>query len=195
MIAAALERGVDARCGSGEALSFEQEFDAVFSNAALHWMADQDAVLAGGTGRSSRAAASWPSVAARATSPRSAWRCWCLDRTGIPAERIENNLFFNTAEYRALLESHGFLVEEITLIPRPTPLPSGMADWLQTFRGSVLAQLPAQQSSPPPSSRSSACCGRFYATSRATGPQTTCASALWPAGPDQAAESSLFCGE
>ncbi len=48
MIAAAKERGVDARYGSGEALPFDQEFDAVFSNAALHWMRDQDAVLRGG---------------------------------------------------------------------------------------------------------------------------------------------------
>ena len=68
-----------------------------------------------------------------------------LTARGIPAERIENNRFFNPAEYRARLESHGFLVEEITLTPRLTPLPSGMADWLQTFRGSVLAQLPAAE--------------------------------------------------
>ncbi len=43
------------------------------------------------------------------------------------------------------MESHGFLVEEITLTPRPTLLPSGMADWLQTFRRSVLEQLPVAE--------------------------------------------------
>jgi SAM-dependent methyltransferase len=47
MIAAAKERGVDARLINGEALPFHGEFDAVFSNAALHWMSDHDAVLAG----------------------------------------------------------------------------------------------------------------------------------------------------
>ena len=31
----------------GQKLTFEGEFDAVFSNAALHWMRDQQAVLAG----------------------------------------------------------------------------------------------------------------------------------------------------
>jgi trans-aconitate methyltransferase len=36
MIAAARERGVDAHHVSGEALQFQGEFDAVFSNAALH---------------------------------------------------------------------------------------------------------------------------------------------------------------
>src|SRR5262249_5687911 len=36
-VAAARARGLDARLGRGEALEFETEFDAVFSNAALHW--------------------------------------------------------------------------------------------------------------------------------------------------------------
>jgi hypothetical protein len=43
------------------------------------------------------------------------------------------------------LQSHGFLVEEISLFPRPTPLLSGMAGWLETFRSSVLALLPAAE--------------------------------------------------
>jgi hypothetical protein len=66
-----------------------------------------------------------------------------LTAHAIPAERIENNRFFSDTEYRALLESHGFLVEQVTLTPRPTALPSGMADWLRTFRSSVLEQVPA----------------------------------------------------
>src|ERR1700760_2953690 len=47
MAAAAPERGHDARCISGEALTFDGEFDAVFSNAALHWMEDHDAMKQG----------------------------------------------------------------------------------------------------------------------------------------------------
>jgi SAM-dependent methyltransferase len=146
MIAAALERGVDARCGRGEALSYEEEFDAVFSNAALHWMTDHDAVLAGvhralkPGGRFVAEFGGQGNIAAIRVALLAV-----LSGRGIPVERIENNLFFNVAEYRARLESHGFLVEEIALIPRATPLPSGMADWLQTFRGSVLAQLPAAE--------------------------------------------------
>src|SRR5687768_8357706 len=38
MIAAARDRGLDARRMDGRALEFDTEFDAVFSNAALHWM-------------------------------------------------------------------------------------------------------------------------------------------------------------
>ena len=51
MAAAARARGLDARRLDGHALSLEatggQPFDAVFSNAALHWMLDPDAVIAG----------------------------------------------------------------------------------------------------------------------------------------------------
>src|SRR4051812_24270218 len=46
-VAAARARGLDARVMDGEALAFEHEFDAVFSNAALHWMRRPDAVVAG----------------------------------------------------------------------------------------------------------------------------------------------------
>src|SRR5271154_888372 len=143
MIAAALERGVDARCGSGEALSFEQEFDAVFSNAALHWMNDQDAVLAGvhralkPGGRFVAECGGQGNIAAIRVALLAV-----LTARGIPPEQIESNKFFNPAEYRAKLERQGFLVEEITLIPRPTPLESGMAAWLATFRRSVLELLP-----------------------------------------------------
>ncbi len=146
MVSAAKERGVDAHCCSGEALAFDGEFDAVFSNAALHWMRDQDAVLQG---------------VYRALKPGGRFVAECgghgniaairvaliavLTGRGIPLERIENNQFFNCAEYRTRLESRGFQVEEITLTPRPTPLPSGMAAWLETFRSSVLELLPASE--------------------------------------------------
>jgi trans-aconitate methyltransferase len=146
MIAAAQERGVDARYASGEALPFDREFDAVFSNAALHWMNDHDAVLRGvyralkPGGRFVAECGGQGNIAAIRVALLAV-----LTRLGLPAERVENNHFFSSAEYRARLESHGFLVEEITLTPRLTPLPSGMADWLQTFRSSVLEQLPATE--------------------------------------------------
>jgi len=146
MVAAAKEQGADARCVNAESLPFEREFDAVFSNAALHWMSDQDAVLQG---------------VRRALKPGGRFVAECggqgniaairvallavLTAHGISAERIENNRFFGAVEYRARLESQGFLVEEITLTPRPTPLASGMGAWLETFRRSVLELLPQEE--------------------------------------------------
>jgi trans-aconitate methyltransferase len=146
MIVAAQERGVDARYASGEALPFDREFDAVFSNAALHWMSDQDAVLHGvyralkPGGRFVAECGGHGNIAAIRVALLAV-----LTHRGLASERIENNRFFSDAEYRARLESHGFLVEEITLTPRPTPLRSGMANWLQTFRSSILEQLPASE--------------------------------------------------
>jgi trans-aconitate methyltransferase len=146
MVAAAKEHGADARCVNAESLPFEREFDAVFSNAALHWMSDLDAVLRG---------------VRRALKPGGRFVAECgghgniaairvallavLTAHGIPAERIEHNRFFTAAEYRARLESQGYQVEQISLTPRPTPLASGMAAWLQTFRRSVLELLPQER--------------------------------------------------
>src|SRR5262249_10134177 len=46
-IAAARARGLDAHVLDGERLTFTHEFDAVFSNAALHWMKRADDTIAG----------------------------------------------------------------------------------------------------------------------------------------------------
>ena len=146
MVAAAKERGVDARCVSGEALPFDRQFDAVFSNAALHWMRDQDAVFQGvhralkPGGRFVAECGGQGNIAAIRVALLAV-----LTPRGISPERIESNRFFSPAEYRARLQSHGFLVDEISLTPRPTPLPSGMAGWLETFRSSMLALLPAAE--------------------------------------------------
>jgi trans-aconitate methyltransferase len=149
MVAAAKERGVDARHLSANALSFDGEFDAVFSNAALHWMSDQEAVLHGvhralkPGGRFVAECGGQGNIAAIRVALLAV-----LTSRGIPPERIENNKFFSPAEYRALLEHQGFRVEEITLTPRATPLSTGMAAWLETFRRSVLELLPVEERQP-----------------------------------------------
>jgi hypothetical protein len=52
--------------------------------------------------------------------------------------------YYPTPElYQHRLEKHGFNVDRIALIPRPTPLPeTGMEAWLRTFRRGVLDGLP-----------------------------------------------------
>lgn len=142
-IAAAKARGLEAQVVDGHALPFSAEFDAVFSNAALHWMTRPDAVIAGvaralkpggrfvgefgGAGNVGRIVS-----ALEAT----------LNRRGLDG-RAANPWYFPTPEeYRAKLESHGFAVTSIALIPRPTPLPTDMAGWLQTFAQSFLNRVP-----------------------------------------------------
>lgn len=56
--------------------------------------------------------------------------------------------YFPSAEaYAARLEAHGFAVDQIDLIPRPTPLPTDMAGWLDTFGESFFGWLPTAQRS------------------------------------------------
>jgi trans-aconitate methyltransferase len=141
-VATAVARGLDARLGNGEALTFAGEFDAVFSNAALHWMRNADAVLDGVRralrkgGRFVGEFGGYGNVAAIHVAIRAV-----LMRRGIVAEAPW--YFPTTSHYKTKLESHGFSVEEIGLHPRPTQLPTGIAGWLETFAGPMLDHLPA----------------------------------------------------
>lgn len=132
MISVARARGLDARVGDAQKLSFESEFDAVFSNAALHWMQDQDGVFAGvrralkvggrfvgelgAAGNLQVVISALLAVAAeRGRSPVSPWR------------------FPTREEHSARLVRHGFVVERVVVEARPTRLPTDLAGWLDTF--------------------------------------------------------------
>lgn len=142
MVEAARARGLTAEVMDGHALTFSACFEAVFSNAALHWMTRPAAVVAGVAralvpgGRFVAEFGGFGNVAAVVTALTAA-----LNRRGIdPAPR--NPWYFPTVqEYAALLEQHGFRIEEIALVPRPTPLPTGMTGWLETFAGPFVAGL------------------------------------------------------
>ena len=146
LLRAARERGVDAREMDGEALSFDGEFDAVFSNAALHWMPGADAVIAGvkralkPDGRLVAEFGGHGNVSACVTAMRAA-----ADKFGgDPA--LAGPWFFPTpADYQARLERAGFAVNRIALVARPTPLPTGIEGWLLTFRAPFFAQFGERQ--------------------------------------------------
>jgi SAM-dependent methyltransferase len=62
-------------------------------------------------------------------------------RFGLEAEDAGSNTFFTADEYAAMLQRHGFAVEYVALVPRPTFLPTGMRAWIETFRRSLLDRL------------------------------------------------------
>jgi trans-aconitate methyltransferase len=148
MVAAARQRGLDARLMQGAELTFDHEFDAAFSNAALHWMkADPDAVIAGVKralkpgGRFVAEMGGHGCVAAITVA-----LITVLQRRGIGTTSIP--WYFPTVDdYRGRLERAGFTVGYIELIPRPTPLPTSMEGWLQTFAAPFFTRLPADQQS------------------------------------------------
>ncbi len=138
-VEAAQARGLDARLMDGRALTFYAEFDAVFSNAALHWIKYSEAMLAGVAralkpgGRFVAEAGGQGNIAA----PRVAFLA-ALARRGIDARTLEPWIFPSPAGFSRRLEAHGFTVESIDLIPRPTALPGHVAGWLRTFGGPYL---------------------------------------------------------
>ncbi len=133
-VAATRARGIDARLVDARALDFHGEFDAAFSNAALHWMPEPGRVLEGVSralvpgGRFVGEMGGKGNVASIVAAISEA-----VERHGVDAA-ARNPWFFPTAEaYTKLLNDAGFTVDKIALFERPTPLPTGMRNWLETF--------------------------------------------------------------
>lgn len=145
MVTAARKRGIDARLADAHALELEGSFDAVFSNAALHWMTRPDAVIAGvhralkPGGRFVAEFGGAGNVAAIRTAIIAV-----LSRDHGIETSLDDIWYFPTAEeHRARLEAGGFAVTDIALIPRPTPVAAGIEAWLATLAAPALALLPA----------------------------------------------------
>lgn len=142
-VEAAKRLGVDARLLSGEALAFDAEFDAVSSNAALHWMKRPERVIDGvwralkPGGRFVGEFGGKGNIGAISGALRSA-----LGRRGTDYDAASPWYFPAPEEYRALLEARGFRVEQMALIARPTPLPTDIRGWLATFAGAFTKTIP-----------------------------------------------------
>jgi trans-aconitate methyltransferase len=146
LLAAAGARGVETRRMDGQKLAFDSAFDAVFSNAALHWMSDAGAVIEGifralkPGGRFVAEFGGHGNVAAVVTAMRAT-----AGRRGGDAALAGPWFFPSVAVYREMLEERGFRVVRIGLFPRPTPLASGMIAWLKVFRRPFFAQFGAEE--------------------------------------------------
>jgi len=147
MVAAARQKGIDVRVMDAHRLEFGADFDAVFSNAALHWMKrDPDAVIQGvrralkPRGRFAAEMGGHGNVAAITVA-----LCCTLERYGVRDPTPAIPWYFpSVAEYRERLERAGFQVEYMKLIPRPTPLATGMRAWLETFAIPLTKMVPEQ---------------------------------------------------
>jgi SAM-dependent methyltransferase len=145
MVAAARARGIAVVEAPAESLPYPNAaFDAVFSNAALHWVRDQDAMMAQvhrvlkPGGRFVAEMGGHGNIAAIRVALMAV-----LARHGFGDREDGVNYYPTSDAYTRRLTRHGFAVERMQLIPRPTPLPeSGISGWLRTFRSGVLDGLP-----------------------------------------------------
>ncbi len=124
-------------------LSFDNEFDAVFSNAALHWMLDPAAVVKcvakalkpggrfvaemGGKGNIKTIVAAIHQVVTKYHP--------------LPPSR---QYYPSISEYATILEAHGLEVRNAQLFDRPTPLEgeAGIENWLKQFKSYYFEGLP-----------------------------------------------------
>lgn len=140
MIEAARARGLDARVADGRRLPFEAEFDAVFTNAALHWMRDLPAVI-GSVRRALRPGGRFVGELGGEGNVATVQDAieTVLDARGIDADRLNPWVFPSNEGFHSLLRRRGFRTVYLESFERPTPLPGTIEDWLGTFAGAFLA--------------------------------------------------------
>lgn len=135
MVAAARERGLVASVADGEKLGFSEEFDAVFSNAALHWMLD-GAAVAGGVFRALKPGGRFVGEMGGAGNVRAMRNALNdeLAARGYVLPSHDQQWYPTVDEFAGIYSAAGFADVDARLIDRPTPLPAGPEGWFRTFR-------------------------------------------------------------
>jgi SAM-dependent methyltransferase len=144
LVEAASALGLEVYLQGATEMEFREEFDAVFSNAVLHWVKDPDKVIR----RVFRALR----PGGRFVGECGGHRCIETIQLALVTELEQrgydgwaaNPWYFPTdQEYGDRLGGAGFDVRFIATIPRPTPLPGDISGFLETFAGSFTSVLPA----------------------------------------------------
>jgi 2-isopropylmalate synthase len=145
MVAQACINGLEARVMSVIDMPFVEAFDAVFSNAMLHWVKDAELAVANvacALKKGGRFIAEFGGEG----NVRYIVEAMREEFVEHPEYgRWQEPWYFPTPrEYSAILEAHGLSAESIELIPRPTPI-DDIANWLEVFTGGVTAHLSPEQ--------------------------------------------------
>lgn len=148
MVAAARANGVDALLLAAEDMQFFAEFDAVFSNATLHWVLEN--------GQAARAIfralkpggrfAGEMGGEGNLTKLREALDEELVIRGYVPPVEA-SNWYASPDEFAAVYETAGFREIDARLIERPTKIDHGVAEWVTTFRRGWLdrARVPEEE--------------------------------------------------
>ena len=133
----------------GQDFAIEGRADAVFSNAALHWMKEEPARVIACVARALRPGGRFVAEMGAHRNVRiitdALYRA--LAEEGVPAESVDFPWYFpRTSRYVSLLEDGGFDVVQLRYFARPTPLddcPDGLADWIAMFGRNFTDAAPA----------------------------------------------------
>jgi len=146
MVESTKKRGIEAYVIDGHNINFPNEFNAVFSNAALHWLTSPDKVIQGvylalkPKGRFVGEFGGNGNIAALLKAMAEVF----IENKDFG--EFKNPWFFPTIEeYKILLEKGKFRVNYIELIPRPTQLKSGIEKWLEIFAEGITNHLNREQ--------------------------------------------------
>jgi trans-aconitate methyltransferase len=126
-------------------MTLDESFDAVFSNATLHWIREPERVILGISrilrpgGRFVAEFGGRGNTAGFMEAAENGWK------KVFPETPFESPWFYpSVAEYAGLLERHGLEVTYALLFDRPTPLEDGergLRTWLEMFGGRMAANL------------------------------------------------------
>ena len=139
MIGAARARGLDARLMDAAQLKFAEAFDAVFSNATLHWVLDKE--------RAARAIWFALKPGGRFAGEMGGEGNLASLRQALDEELVARgfgpptyaaNWYPTGEEFSGVYENAGFRDIDAELIERPTELEHGVAAWVLTFRAGWL---------------------------------------------------------
>jgi len=146
MIASAREKydGVRFEVADGQELRYESEFDAVFSNAALHWMPRAEDVLRGverALVPGGRFVAEFGGAGCVATVVNAVTEI--LKEWHVDAAPYVSWFFPSPGRYAGLLEANGLVPREVRYFERPTPMAGedGLSAWLALFQANLKADL------------------------------------------------------
>jgi SAM-dependent methyltransferase len=135
MIAAARANGIEALLLDAAGMQFFAEFDAVFSNATLHWVLEKE--------RAARAIFRALKPGGRFAGEMGGDGNLRTLREALDEELIirgyappveASNLYASPEEFAEVYESAGFGQIDARLVERPTPIEHGVAAWVITFR-------------------------------------------------------------
>jgi len=126
-------------------LRFVQEFDAVFSNAALHWIPEAERVVEG-VAQALRPGGRFVAEFGGKGNVRNVISALEAGLRGCESPPDSANPWFypSIAQYSALLEKHGLEVRQAALFDRPTKLEEGergLETWVRMFCASFLERV------------------------------------------------------